>query len=194
MRSWSRVEWRPIDEWEGGVGWLAEERIGRASHALVVSGRVWLIDPLDVPGLDGRVSGLGEPTGVLQLLDRHNRDCAAIASRLGVPHVRAYASVGEAPFAPLRVRANRLGQEVALSEPESCTLVCAAGLGTLSFFRARGERVGLHPWSRMFPPRSLRGLEPQRILVGHGEGVFDTASDALADALAHGRRRLPSAY
>ena len=29
---------------------------------------------------------LGEIAGVLQLLDRHNRDCAPLAERFGVPH------------------------------------------------------------------------------------------------------------
>lgn len=194
MRSCSRVGWRPIDEWTGGFGWIEDERIGRASHALLVAGRVWLTDPVDHDGLDDRVRTLGEPAGVLQLLDRHNRDCEAVAARLGVPLIPAYASLGDAPFTPLRVRDNKLGREAALWEPESRTLVCADVLGTLAFFRAPGERIGLHPFSRPFPPESLRGLEPARILVGHGEGVFDGAADALADVLAHGRRRLPRAY
>jgi hypothetical protein len=194
MRSWRRVQWLPIDEWEGGFGWILDERIGRASHALLVDGRVWLTDPLDVPGLDDRVRALGAPAGVLQLLDRHNRDSAAIAQRLGVPLVRAWETLREAPFTALVVRDNRVWREVALWEPQQATLVCADALGTLPFFRAGGERVGWHPFIRPLPPRSFRGLAPARILVGHGRGVADGAADAFADVVAHGRRRLLGAY
>ncbi len=188
------MQWRPIDEWEGGFGWILDERIGRASHALLVDGRVWLTDPVDVPGLDDRVRRLGAPAGVLQLLDRHNRDSAAIADRLGVPLVRTWEALGDAPFTALAVRDNRVWREVALWEPQHATLVCADALGTLSFFRARGERAGWHPFIRPFPPRSFRGVAPARILVGHGAGVADGATDALADVVAHGRRRLLGAY
>ena len=58
---------------------------------------------------------------------------------------------------------------------------CADALGTLSFFRAPGERLGMHPLIRPFPPRALRGVEPQRILVGHGEAVTEGAAEALRD-------------
>jgi hypothetical protein len=195
MRSWSRVGWQPIDEWDGGFGWLTEERVGRASHALAVDGGVWLTDPVDEPGLDERLRALGEPAGVLQLLDRHNRDCGAVAARLRVPHVRAYASAGGAPFTVVPVRDNRLWREVALWEPHTATLVCADAFGTLPFFLAPGERLGWHPLVRPFPPRrGFAGLVPRRILVGHGAGIFDDAAGALADAVAHGRRRLPRAY
>ena len=48
---------------------------------------VWLIDPVLEDGVLGRVQTLGEPAGVLQLVDRHGRDCARIAEELGVPHL-----------------------------------------------------------------------------------------------------------
>lgn len=192
MRSWSRVGWRLVDEWDGGFGWARDERLQRTSHALAVGGRVWLADPVDEPELDERVRSLGEPAGVLQLLDRHERDCAVWARRLGVEHLRAWES-STAPFERLPVRDRRWWREVALWEPAGRTLVCADALGTLSFFRAPGERVGLHPLIRPFPPRALRGLEPQRILVGHGEAVTDAAAEALKDTLANARSRLPGA-
>ena len=44
---------------------------------------VWLFDVIDDPDLDARVRELGEPAAVVQLLDRHNRDCGAVAQRLG---------------------------------------------------------------------------------------------------------------
>lgn len=192
MRSWSRVEWRLIDEWDGGFGWLRDERLQRTSHALAVGGRVWLVDPVDAPELEERVRSLGEPAGVLQLLDRHERDCAVWARRLGVERLRAWES-DTAPFDVLPVRDRRWWREVALWEPAGRTLVCADALGTLSFFRAPGERIGLHPLIRPFPPRALRGLEPERILVGHGEAVTEGAAEALKDTLANARRRLPGA-
>jgi hypothetical protein len=196
MRSWSRVGWRLVDEWEDGFGWERDERFHRTSHALVVGGRVWLIDPVDEPELEERVRALGEPGGVLQLLDRHERDCGAWAGRLDVEHRRAWEkreAPFEAPFDVLRIRDRRWWREVALWEPLGRTLVCADALGTLAFFRAPSERIGLHPLVRPFPPRALRGLEPQRILVGHGQAVVDGAAAALHDTLAHARRRLPSA-
>jgi hypothetical protein len=192
MRSWSRVDWRLIDEWDGGFGWARDERMQRTSHALAVGGRVWLVDPVDEPELEGRVRSLGEPAGVLQLLDRHDRGCAVWARRLGVEHLRAWRS-DAAPFEVLPVRDRRWWREVALWEPVGRTLVCADALGTISFFRAPGERIGLHPLIRPFPPRALRGLEPQRILVGHGEAVTDNAAGALENTLANARRRLPAA-
>lgn len=195
MRSWARVEsWNPVDEWEGGFGWTQDEFMRRTSHALVVAGRVWLIDPVDTPELEARVRALGEPAGVLQLLDRHERGCAAWAARLGVPHLLAWESAGGAPFETLRVRDRRWWREVALWEPVTRTLVCADALGTVAYFCAPGERVGLHPLVRPFPPRALARVAPERILCGHGAGVHRDANAALHEALRTARRRMPSAW
>ena len=35
---------------------------------------------------------------MLQLLDRHNRDCAEVAQRLGVPHLKVPDAVPGSPF------------------------------------------------------------------------------------------------
>jgi len=188
------VRW--VDEFDAGFGWLLdEERVPRTSHALIVDGGVGLVDAVDVDGLDGRVREHGEPRGVLQLLDRHARDCATIAARLGVPHVEAYATPGggEPPFELLPIRRHRWWREVALWWRERRVLVCADALGTLRYFRASADRIGVHPVLRLFPPRSLAGLEPERILVGHGEGVAHDAPAALAEALRTSRRRAPGA-
>src|SRR5512141_2942952 len=117
--------WSLVDEWEGGFGWLLDERMQRTSHALALGGRVWLIDPVDAPGVEERVRALGEPGGVLQLLDRHRRDCAVWAGRLGVPLIRAWEGIEGAPFECLPVRDRRWWREVALWEPTRRTLVCA---------------------------------------------------------------------
>ena len=193
MRSWARVEqWKPVDEWEGGFGWAQDEFMRRTSHALLVAGRVWLIDPVDTPELEERVRALGDPAGVLQLLDRHQRGCAVWAQRLGVAHLRAWESVGAAPFEVLPVRERPWWREVALWEPSSRTLVCADAFGTVPYFCAPGERVGLHPLVRPFPPRALGRVAPKRILCGHGAGVHDDATVALQEALRTARRRLPA--
>jgi hypothetical protein len=194
MRSWSRVaSWIPVDEQEDGFGWAIDETLERTSHALKVDGRVWLIDPVDAPELEDRIRALGRPAGVVQLLDRHARDGLTWSRRLGVPLLRAYQSVAGTPFRALHVRDNRLWREVALWEPASSTLVCADALGTLPYFRAPSERIGLHPLLRVAPPRSLLEVNPARVLVGHGGGVHQDAAAAVHDAVAHGRRRLPAA-
>lgn len=194
MRSWGRVAWKPVDEWEGGFGWTQDEFMRRTSHALVVDNRVWLIDPVDTPELEERVRALGEPVGVLQLLDRHERGCAAWARRLGVPHLRAWETVGAAPFETLSVRRRRLWREVALWEPVARTLVCADALGTVAYFCAPGERIGLHPFVRPFPPRALARVAPERILCGHGAGLHKDSVVALQEALQTARSRLPAAW
>ena len=194
MRSWSRVaRWLPVDEQEDGFGWAIDEPLERTSHALRVDGRVWLIDPVDAPELEDRIRALGEPAGVLQLLDRHARDGAAWAARLGVPLVRAFEGVAGTPFQALPVLDNRFWREVALWEPQSRTLLCADVLGTLEFFRAGDERIGMHPLLRLAPPRSLLSVAPERVLVGHGGGIHQDAAAAVHDTVRNARRRIPAA-
>jgi len=61
-----------------GFGWVVEEAMTRTSHALAADAKVWLVDPIDWPEAIERALTLGEPAGVVQLLDRHQRDCAAL--------------------------------------------------------------------------------------------------------------------
>jgi hypothetical protein len=185
------ASWSLVDEWEHGFGWMQDERMQRTSHTLEAGGRVWLIDPVDDPELEQRVRSLGEPAAVLQLLDRHNRGCETWARRLEVPHLRAWQD--EVPFTVLPVRDRRWWKEVALWDAPSRTLVVADVLGTAAYFCAPRERIGLHPLMRLFPPRVLNGVDPARILCGHGSGVHEGAAPALKKALSTGRRRLPAA-
>ena len=186
------MDHRIVDELPFGFGWLMRERYGRTSHALAEGGRVWLVDPVDVDGLDERVRGLGEPAGVIQLLDRHHRDCAAVAARLGVRLHVVPESLPGTPFEIRRVVQIPRWHEVALWWPKERTLVAADAIGTLSFFTAGGGAVGLHPFLRVMPPReALGGFEPEHLLVGHGRGVHDGAADALEDALRSARSGLP---
>jgi hypothetical protein len=184
---------RFLDELEdGGFGWIEEARMRRTGHALVADGRVWLVDPFEAEGVEERARALGEPAGVLQLLDRHARDCAALASRLGIPHHVAPRAVADAPFVFLPVLGWRYWREVALWWPERRVLVCADALGTIPFFRAGAEPIGVHPFLRLFPPRGLAGLDPLHVLVGHGDGRHgEHAAVEVDDAIRRARRRIP---
>jgi hypothetical protein len=143
---------------------------------------------VDWPEAIDRARTLGEPAGVLQLLDRHNRDSAELASRLGVPHLIAPSSVPGSPFEVIRLTTSRVWREVALWWPERRTLVVAEALGTNPFFPSGDDRVGVHPLLKLTPPRMLRAYEPEHLLVGHGDGVHGPeAAIALERALSRSR-------
>lgn len=183
---------RFVDELEDCFGWTEDTLLRRTSHALAVDGRVWLIDPIDGDGVEERIHALGEPAGVIQLLDRHGRDGARLAERLGVPLHVVPMSLPETPFQFLPVLQARWWKEVALWWPERRTLVCADALGTIPFFRAGDEPAGLHPFFRLKRPRTLAGLGVEHLLVGHGEGIHGPqAGDAVEAALRTARSRLP---
>ena len=168
-------------------------RTARTSHALVADGRVWLIDPVDAGDALDRAAALGEPAAVLQLLDRHNRDCAAVAERLGVLHVKVPDTVPGSPF--LAIPALRVPgwQE---TDP---VVARAAGAGG---GRDRGHRpsagrvaarpVGMHLMLRPLPPQILRDYEPEHLLMGHGSGVHGPAATrGLQEAYERARGDLP---
>jgi hypothetical protein len=179
-----------VDEIVDGFGWMQEERAHRTSHALATDGRVWLFDVIDDPELDARVRELGEPAAVVQLLDRHDRDCATVAQRLGIPHVVVPRRLPGTPFELRQVVRFRWWREVALWWEERRVLLVADALGTIPFFCAGEEPAGVHPFLRPWPPRSLRGLAPDHLLVGHGEGVHHHPA-ALESALRTAQRRIP---
>ena len=188
------MDFRFCDELDFGFGWEVEdELLHRTSHALAADGGVWLVDPVDVPEAIERARRLGELRAVVQLIDRHNRDCEALAERLGVLHFNVpMFGVPHSPFEVVTVADTRLWREVALWLPEQRALVCGDALGTLPYFLAPGDRIGVHPLVRMTPPRVLAAYEPRHILVGHGEGLHgDEATRALQHALASARRQLP---
>jgi hypothetical protein len=190
------MEVRFVDEFEGSLGWTpaAAELRQRTSHAVSSGGRVWIVDPVDGVGIDERLRGLGEPSAVVQLLDRHNRDCRRVAERLGVPlHVTPFAGVEGAPFSVVRVLDVPGWHEAALWFPAERILVCADAVGSAPYFRARPERIGVHPLLRLWPPKALAGFEPRQLLLGHGEGLAgEEAAEALHAALRTARRRIPS--
>ncbi len=206
--------WLEIDRWGGGVGWIAhpDETMQRASHLLAVDGDIWVIDPVDVPDLDDLVAEFGTLRGVVVLLDRHKRDAVAVAARHGVPVYLPEGMAGvagevdapverfdgglpDAGYVTVEVMNNRFWQEFALYDGESGTLVIPEAVGTTPYFTVEERRLGVHPALRLWPPRkALHGLRPDRILVGHGDGVFEDATETLRTALATARRSAPRLY
>jgi hypothetical protein len=174
-----------------GLTWTEPGAMARSAHALVSHGGVWLIDPFEDPPALAAAAELGEPAGVIQLLDRHNRDCETIAVRLGVALERVPDSLGADPFEVVPVISRRGWNEIALWWEAEQTLIVAEALGTAPAF-ALGRPLGVHPLLRLIPPRgSLRGRQPQRILVGHGPPLEDGATAALTEALARSRADAP---
>lgn len=204
---------REIDTFDGGTGWMAhpEELMLRASHALVDGDEVWVVDPVDAEGLDDLLARYGTVAGVVVLFSWHVRDAGTLAARHEVPvyvpsWVTGIAGGGDAPverfddeladtgYRALRITPHPLWREAALYREADGTLVVPDSVGTAPYFRAPGERLGVSPYQRPWPPRAaLGGLDPDRVLVGHGTGVFDDAAAALADALDGARRRAPAA-
>jgi hypothetical protein len=197
-----------VDRWDGGVSWFAHpgETMQRTSHALATDAGVWLVDPLDAAGLDELLADLGDVVGVVVTMDRHTRDAAALARRHDAPvwvqhpgdtdldaSTRTLGNrLADTPFEVLEVVSWPGWREVALFDGE--TLVVGDALGTAPHFVAGDETLGLHPFLRVAPPSSLRGLRPERILVGHGAGVTRDAPAALERAFATARRNLPRAW
>jgi hypothetical protein len=191
------LSWRPADE----------GRMRRASHALAAGGRVWLVDPIDCGGLDELIAPLGDPAAIVLTIDRHARDAAAIAARLGIP-VLADRALGRArrasgrfagrvPGSPLHSipipgrGLRRWWREAALWWPEAGVLVVGESVGDVPYFLLDGERLGLHPIRRSQPPAELLRCDPETLLVGHGDGVAAGAAEVLHDTLRQGpgRRR-----
>ena len=181
------------DRGDEGFSWLVDEPMTRTSHALAADGRVWLVDPVRHEPALARARALGKPTAVLQLLDRHNRDCAELAAELGVPHLVTPDELPGTPFEAVTVRAKPRWRERALWWGEERTLVVAEAIGTNDFFRTRDERAGVHLLLRLSPPRAeLERFEPEHLLFAHGEGLHGPdATTGLHEALAHSRRGFP---
>lgn len=219
MKEVGEAELHEIDRFDRGVGWIAypNEAMERASHALAVPNEegdddVWVIDPVDAPGVDDLLAEFGSVAGVVVGLDRHERDAETIATRHDAPvyvpewmtgvvegtdaTVRRFGRrLADSGFESIRIRDSMVPpwQEVGLFDGE--TLVVPESLGSASYFRGDRERLGVHPMLRFTPPRTaLSGLDPDRVLVGHGVGVLENAGSAVEDALAGSRRKAPGLY
>ena len=117
-----------------GLTWVETTSMRRAAHALRADGRVWLIDPFEDQVALSAATELGSPAGVIQLLDRHNRDCGAIAQRLEVPLLRLPAQVDDSPFTVIPVITRPWWREVALWWEAERALVIAEAVGTAPAF------------------------------------------------------------
>ncbi len=182
------------DDFPFGFSWFPDEALTRTAHALDTGDGVWLVDPVDVPEAIERAEALGTTAGVLQLLDRHDRDCAEIAARLGVPHLRLPGAIPGSPFTIVPVLRIPGWHEIALWWPERRALVVAELIGTNSVYSlgGGGGPAGLHPMLRLPAPGALRGYAPEHLLVGHGRGVHGpAAAEALSGAYSRARTDLP---
>lgn len=208
------VDGRIINRWGRGLGWIAypNERMERASQAIVGESGVWLIDPLEMSGLGAILESVGEVVGIVLTLGRHKRDAESLASRYGVPiHLPAGLSSladtldartrsvepfpADTGFDPVSVLVKPGWREYALYDADGGTVYISEAVGTASYFKAPQERLGVHPVLRLWPPRSALGhVTADHILVGHGEGIMRDGTAALQDALAGARKRAPRAY
>jgi hypothetical protein len=174
-----------------GFSWIVDEPMTRTSHALAADGKVWLVDPVAWPEALERARALGEPAAVIQLLDRHPRDGAALAEQLGVAlHVTPDELPGS-PFEVVSVMCRKRWQERALWWPATRTLVVADALGTNAFYTGGKRPVGVHLLLRLTPPKQLARDDAERLLVGHGGAVTTDAAAAVRDAIRRSRRDLP---
>lgn len=209
MRGSGPTDLRVVDRFDGGFGWMAypSETMQRTAHALSGEGGLWLVDPLDADGIDDRLAEHGEVAGVVVCLDRHERDAAALAARHDVPvYVPEWMSgVAGSIDVPVERFADHVGgfraealvdnpvwQEAVLFDGD--TLVVPEALGTTPYFAAGDRELGVHPLLRPVPPRSLARYDPDRLLLGHGEGVAAGARERVGAALAESRRTAPALY
>lgn len=223
MKGSGETTLREIDRYTDEVGWIAypEEGMQRASHAMATGATgedgtgdadVWVIDPIDAPGVDELLAEYGTVAGVICCLDRHLRDSDEFASRHDVAvHIPAWMDgvekelsgsverferrVGDTDIRSITVLDRDVPpwQEAGLFNGE--TLYVAESIGTAEYFCAGDEPLGVHPMLRLFPPRTaFDDVRPERVIVGHGEGVSDDAATALRESLTNSRRRAPKAY
>jgi hypothetical protein len=209
MKGSGRTEPAEIDRFDGGVGWLAypDEGMQRASHALATDEGVWLVDPIDAVGVEELIAEFGEVAGIAVLSSYHSRDADLFARRYDVPvHVPAFfdglagecdapverlgGTLGDSDYEVIELYDDVVWSDAALWDGE--TLVTMETLATSDSQTVGDERLAVSFVRRLVPPRqALGGLQPARILVGHGAGVHEEAPGALAAALESARRRSP---
>ena len=202
---------RVIDRFDDGIGWIAHpgESGQRASHAIRGADGVWLFDPLDAPGVADLIAELGAVAGVAVLSNWHTRDAEVFADRYDVPvflpawmdrvpnrvdaPIERYdRELADSGFVVDRVDPLPGWHEGVAYRASDGTLYTPDLLSTR--WTVGTERISLTLPCRLFPPRELLGdCDPDRILVGHGDGISEGAAMALADTLDGARQRLPRA-
>ena len=206
------TEFELIDEWDAGMSWSAHPQEGgmRASHALLLDDGVWILDPLDAPGIYDKIETLGEVNGVLVCSSWHSRDADTFAERFDVPILAPRGmdriekqlthsikwfegDLADAGVTVIHRRPIPGFVEAILYHESSATLYVPESLGTAPYYRVGTERLGTPLLLRLFPPREVLELTPSRILVGHGAGVTEEPTAALQDAIQGSRRRFSRA-
>ena len=224
IKKYDRGEAPAVHRWPGGLSWIAhpEEGMTRASHAIAVGedgvpladertatvgdADVWLVEPIDVAGLDDLLADLGSVAGVVVLAELHRRDAAAVAERHDVAvylpdvvgwqarRVDAETRVFDGPlpgttFEAITVLSGGPWCAAVLHDPVTGTLVATEVLVTSSRTTGPGERLAVGPYARLQPPRAELGdLHVERVLVGHGEPLLSDARAALDHALSNSVR------
>ncbi len=199
-----------VREDDDGFGWIAYpgEEMQRASHAFRTADGVYVIDPVDIDDLDDHLAALGDVAGVVLTLDRHERDCAAVARRHDVPvYVPEFFGKTslDAETKPLRGVLDRFDvipvvnwpfwNEIALWDDESGELWVSEAVGTVDYYTTGDEELGVHPMLRAVPPRKKLGdLSPGELYCAHGAGITSGATRALQDALSGSRKRMFGLY
>jgi hypothetical protein len=199
-----------VREDDDGFGWIAypNEGMQRASHAFRTDDGVYVVDPVDVDDLDDRLAELGDVAGVVLTLDRHERDSAAVARRHDAPVLvpEFFGSTGlDVETRPLRgvldrfdvipVKNTPFWNEIALWDEDSGELWVSEAVGTVDYYTAGDEELGVHPMLRVIPPRKPLGdLNPGELYCGHGAGLTKGATTALQNALSGSRKRMFSLY
>lgn len=174
------------------ISWTAREPLERSCHALAHEGRVWLIDPFADEVALRAALGLGEIAAVVQLLDRHPRDCEELARRFEVPHLRLPDHLlPNSPFEVHRMVWKPGWRELCLWWEEHRALVVAEAVGASSYTAVGGRPLGVHPFLRVKPPGALRRFSPDILFPGHGAALHSGATQALQDALSRTRRDIP---
>lgn len=191
-----------IKRWNGGLTWMAhpEAQMQRASQAVVVDDEVWLVDPLDGGKLDEELTDLGTVAGVVVLGSEHHRHADRLAARHEVPiHVPEWFEedakdydaevieftneLANTGFEAIKLKES-FWQETGLYHPDRRTLVVSDTFMTALFTGQQG-RVELFPPARFDPPHEeVENLAVDRLLVGHGEPVFENAEERIERALA----------
>lgn len=204
-----------VHRWDDGLTWMAhpDERMRRASHALVSGDDVWLVDPLDAEGLDRELAALGEVAGVVVLTNSHGRHADRLAERHDVAiHVPGCFHEDAHPIHDVDAPVETFDEELAdtgfelvwekdgsgwkegvLYHPDQRTLVVPDVLMT-ALFASEDGRLKVFPFFQWSPPRrELGSLDVERVLVGHGDPVVEDAQTALDSALAVPRREMAPA-
>ncbi len=117
-----------------------------------------------------------------------------VAEQVDAPVERFATTVADTDVRVRKCEPLGLWQEAVAYRERDGTLYVPDLLGGAPGYAVGDERVGVVLSDRLRPPRGLVGdLDPERILVGHGEGVFEDAETALTATLDGARRRFPRA-